>query len=178
MTLAKICILGEVAVGKTSLVRRFVDGTFSESYLTTVGVTISRKRLFLPAPSGNGDVEVQLIFWDLEGRQNFRMISPSYQRGAHGAIIVGDVTRQETIDAIPMHIDQFRRINPTSMVTVALNKSDLQRDAGRTPPADRMHPGEMVPVQSTSAKTGEGVEQMIANLGVRILIGMKNGSSR
>jgi small GTP-binding protein len=178
MILAKICVLGEVAVGKTSLVRRFVDRTFSETYLTTVGVTISRKRLFVPAPSEEGVVDVQLVFWDLEGGQNFRTISSAYRKGAHGAIIVGDVTRQETIEAIPGHIEQFLQTNPASVVAVALNKTDLLYSVARTPARGWTYGQETVSSQYTSAKTGEGVDELITDLGTRVLLGMKNGPSR
>jgi small GTP-binding protein len=178
MRLAKICILGEVAVGKTSLVRRFVDRTFSETYLTTVGVTISRKALSLAVVPGEEASEVQLVFWDLEGGQKFEAVSSSYQRGAHGAIVVGDLSRPVTMDAIARLIAQFKQINPVSPVAVALNKADLLLDLPETQPAPWTQSGEEVPAWRTSAKTGQGVDELIQSLGVQILRQMKNAPSR
>ncbi|MEO0836337.1 MAG: ADP-ribosylation factor-like protein, partial [Cyanobacteria bacterium J06642_3] len=87
----KICLLGDFNVGKTSLVRRFVEDTFSDRYLTTVGVKISRKSMTV---STEQDIhQVNLLVWDLEGNTKFKSITPSYLKGASGSIIVADLTR-------------------------------------------------------------------------------------
>jgi len=175
MTLAKVCILGEVSVGKTSLVRRFIDRTFSDTYLSTVGVNISRKLLRLPSASGLESVDLQLILWDLQGGQNFKYISSSYLRGAMGAIVVGDLTRDTTLDALEDHIEHFRGINPAGIVVVALNKSDLQRDSSEAMQSRWAHREGIIAALYTSAKTGEGVDKLFDTLGNHFLLGMKNG---
>ncbi len=111
----KICLIGDFAVGKTSLIRRFVEGQFSDQYLSTVGVKISRKSL----------EQVQLIIWDIEGSTKFKAIAPTYLQGATGAVIVGDVTQKETLEHIIDHIQSFLTVNPQGYIVTALNKSDL-----------------------------------------------------
>ncbi|MFN6951418.1 MAG: Rab family GTPase, partial [Albidovulum sp.] len=82
----KICLLGAFAVGKTSLVARFVRSTFSDKYLTTVGVKIDRKDLDLPG------TPVTLMLWDLAGEDEFNTVQMSYLRGSAGLLIVADGT--------------------------------------------------------------------------------------
>lgn len=88
----KICLLGGHAVGKTSLVARYVKSIFSDKYHTTIGVKIDRKTLLL------GERDVTLMIWDLAGEDEFREIEISYLRGASGYLIVVDGTRRSTLD--------------------------------------------------------------------------------
>ncbi|MEM7552974.1 MAG: Rab family GTPase [Cyanobacteria bacterium P01_A01_bin.84] len=121
----KICLVGDFGVGKTSLIRRFVDRQFSDKYLSTVGVKISRKSVEVSTTEFQTDKQVQLLIWDIEGSNKFKAISSSYFQGARGAIIVADVTRQETLENVQEHIQSFSRVNPQSNIIIALNKSDL-----------------------------------------------------
>lgn len=115
----KILLLGDFSVGKTSLIRRYVDGAFDDKYLSTIGVKISKKLLCI------NDEEYELIIWDIEGRTAIKKIPLNYYKGASGAIFVSDVNRSETIESIKLHIDIFLGVNPTSTYVVAYNKSDL-----------------------------------------------------
>ena len=116
--------------GEDQLVRRYVDRQFSDAYLSTVGVKISRKVVALPDAVAGGPAEIQLVLWDIEGLTNPRIATPSYLTGAHGAVVVGDVSRPATTDAVRNHIDLFLKINPKGLVVVALNKFDLLPDPG------------------------------------------------
>lgn len=124
-TSLKICIIGDFCVGKTSLIRRFVDKQFSDEYLSTVGMKMSRKSILLPEKNSVNAEEIQLLIWDIEGSNKFKAIAPTYFQGAKGAVIVGDVTRSETLNHLSEHIQSFLAVNPKSSVIVALNKSDL-----------------------------------------------------
>ncbi len=117
----KICLVGDFSVGKTSLIRQFVDKQFSDEYLSTVGVKMSRKIV----PVSQKAQDIQLIIWDIEGSNKFKGIATSYFQGAKGAVIVGDMTRQETLDHLGGHIQSFLSVNPNSYIVIALNKSDL-----------------------------------------------------
>jgi len=114
----KILLLGDFSVGKTSLVKRYVDGTFDDKYLTTIGVKISKKLLTLKG------VEYELLIWDIEGSTPSKKISLGYYKGASGAIFVADVTRKETIEGIEAHKEVFLSENPDAKFVIAYNKSD------------------------------------------------------
>lgn len=117
-------MVGDFGVGKTSLIRRFVEGVFSDSYLSTVGVKITRNTVNL-ADSKRGKVDIQLLIWDLEGHTKFKAIAPSYLQGSKGALIVADVTRPETIERLIEHVQLFLSVNPQGIIVIALNKTDL-----------------------------------------------------
>lgn len=115
----KILLLGDFSVGKTSLVRRYVDSAFDDKYLTTIGVTISKKLCTI------GDVECEFIIWDIEGSTPSKKISLGYYRGASGAIFVADGTRRETISNLKEHKEVFLSENPDAVYLTAYNKSDI-----------------------------------------------------
>ncbi len=154
----KICLVGDFGVGKTSLIRRFVDRQFSDKYLSTVGVKISRKKIDL-----SEEKSVQLLIWDLEGHTKFKAIAPSYLQGASGAIIVADVTRQETIDNMLERLELFLSVNPKGIAIFALNKADLidpEKVAKLLENLQENQPDRVIATYSTSAKTGENVDEM------------------
>jgi len=115
----KILLLGDFAVGKTSLIRRYIDNTFDDKYLTTIGVKISKKSLQV-----HGE-ELELLIWDIEGATKFKQIPNTYYQGASGAIIVCDVSREETIAGLQSHIETFVKINPAASYVIAYNKADI-----------------------------------------------------
>lgn len=155
----KLCIIGDFGVGKTSLIRRYVDRQFSDQYLSTVGVKISRKQIDHPP--------LQLLIWDIEGSTKFKAIAPTYLQGAKGAIIVADVSRSETIDHLPHHIDSFLTVEPRSFVAVALNKADLlkaEQVSELIQSVQRLNQSQVIVIQATSAKTGESVDRVFESL--------------
>jgi len=154
----KICLLGDFAVGKTSLVRWYVDRQFSDQYLSTIGVKISRKLLDYSTPEIH-DRSVQMVIWDIEGSTEFKGIPSSYIQGAHGAIVVGDLTRGDTLKHVEAHLAQFLEANPSGVVVTAFNKSDL---VTVQPPSRDFTSGNkrILAAVQTSAKTGDGVDQL------------------
>jgi small GTP-binding protein len=162
----KICLIGDFGVGKTSLIRRFVDRQFSDQYLSTVGVKISRKAIeLLDLPQTTQDL--QLLIWDIEGNTKFKAIAPTYLQGAKGAIIVADVTREETLEHLTRHVQQFLTVNPKGAIVLALNKSDLI-EADTLARLLQLHPFSEQPsilaTYSTSAKTGAQVDEIFQRL--------------
>ena len=148
----KVCMLGGTAVGKTSLVSRFVHSIFSDKYLTTIGVKIDKKSIRA------GDQDVDLILWDLYGEDEFQKMRTSYLRGAAGYLLVIDGTRRDTVDvALNLRDSAERAIGRVPFVLV-VNKADLaarwEVDDGTL--SDLVKRGWSV--FRTSAKTGEGVE--------------------
>jgi small GTP-binding protein len=164
----KICLIGDFNVGKTSLVRRFVEGQFTDVYKSTVGVKISRKLMNV---SHSPDRKVQLLIWDIEGQTKFKAIAPDYLRGAQGAVIVADLNRLSTMDSIPEHLNLFSSINPRGLSIVGLNKSDLISEERLTQISkayqfDRHV--QTIATHITSAKQGQCVEIIFQELVDRI----------
>lgn len=119
LTQKKVCMLGSFAVGKTSLVKRYVEGRFDDRYLSTIGVKISRRSVkFEESP-------VNLIIWDLAGGDEFLRSNAGYLRGAAGGLLVCDLTRPQTLHAVEDYANQLRTINPDASIVVLGNKADL-----------------------------------------------------
>lgn len=156
----KICLLGDFAVGKTSLVRRFVEGRFDETYLSTVGVNISRK------PVERADYTLNFLLWDLSGGDDHSSRISGYLRGAAGAIIVCDVTRDTTRFALTRYANHFLKLNPKSPFVMAINKADLleQRQITHQQLDDISENLGQAPFLYTSAKDGANVEASFALL--------------
>jgi len=164
----KICLLGDYAVGKTSLVRRFVYNLFDDKYLSTIGVKVSRKIIVLP---GKDDlIELTLMVWDLAGSEEYDTMRASYLRGAAGAIIVCDLTRPATLDSVPLYAAELHRVNPNARLVIAANKADLHDQHQIT--------AEQIAAQTaalhvahylTSAKTGANVEAVFRHLGQHLV---------
>lgn len=167
----KICLIGDYGVGKTSLIRRFVERQFSDQYLSTVGVKISRKTV--PLPHDKADGEMRLLIWDLEGRQKFKAISPQYLRGASGAIVVADTTRAETLASLVGHIRMFLTVNPTGAIAIAYNKIDLADESQTAACLKQIHvDGSECPIPTylSSAKTGRSVDTIFSELCERLCV--------
>lgn len=148
----KVCMVGFFATGKTSLVRQFVHAKFSDRYLSTVGVKVDRKEV---AVDGN---PVNLLLWDLEGRDGVQDLQTSYLRGASGIIYVVDGTRRDTFARVHELRDTVRGAVGETPSVVALNKADLT-DQWALTDGDRDGLAALPwHVFTTSAKTGDGVE--------------------
>ena len=158
----KICILGPTGVGKTSLIKQYVEGIFSEKYLTSIGVKIDKKIVdstFTP---------VQLMLWDLEGIDKYCGFNPRYLRGAAAYIIVMDRTRSSSfVEAVEIFKEAQKHTEVPAILVV--NKSDLV-------PAIGWEKNDMATVSGvfkghfeTSAKTGSQVEDMFTFLAKTIM---------
>lgn len=154
----KVCMLGAYAVGKTSLVRRFVKDVFSEGYQTTVGVKITKKELVLDG------TELSLLLWDLHGDDEYQTVRDTYLRGAAGALLVADGTRPATLERALALRDRLRELVGRVPAPVLLNKLDLEDEWELDD--ERLSALGLDPrtVLRTSARTGAGVEQAFTRL--------------
>ena len=158
----KICLLGDFAVGKTSLVKRFVYNKFETDYQATIGVHISRNEVVLKR---GGTKKVGLVLWDLAGGETFTYMEESYYRGSAGAMIVADSMRPDTISMLNTYATTFTRINPKASVVFVFNKVDMMPDVTEVKRlADVMSAQWGAPHFFTSALTGEKVEHAFRKL--------------
>ena len=156
----KVCLVGDFSVGKSSLVARYVNHTFSDKYLTTVGVSIKTKIVNVTETRS-----VKLIIWDIAGEQALSSATERYLKGANGLLMVADGLRQPTIDASHKLFDEARKLLGNVPYVSVINKADLPGFADAYPhdPAEsenRIIDGHIY----TSAKTGLNVEFAFASL--------------
>ena len=159
----KICMLGTLAVGKTSLVRRFIEGIYSEGYQTSIGVKVDKKSV------REAGQEVKLVLWDIFGEDRFQKVQASYWRGMFGYLLVADGTRGNTLDeALALN----QRVTDTGLKVPAIllvNKADLadQWEIGDDRLAQLTQSG--WEIMRTSAKTGENVDAAFSRLTLKML---------
>jgi len=121
----KVCIVGEFSVGKTSLIRRYVLGLFSEDYKATLGVNCyNHAGQFLHPVTGETQA-MNMVLWDIEGGQQKSSMLNTYLIGAAGALLIADLTRPETIDALDHYYSLLESVIPGRPKVLALNKFDL-----------------------------------------------------
>ncbi len=154
----KICMIGTFAVGKTSLVRRFVESIYSSKYHTTVGVKVDKKIVRV------GDEETTLLIWDIEGAESEHELRKSYLRGASGYLLVADGTRQDTLyKALTLQTRAEEAVGKAPFLLL-LNKSDLADQWQITSRDLAALEQKQWNVINTSAKTGHGVEEAFLTL--------------
>lgn len=158
----KVCVIGGFSVGKTSLVKRYVESIFSETYLTTVGVKIDKKSLELAGRT------VSLILWDIAGEDDMSSLRMSYLRGAAGYILVADGTRPSTLEvALSLRRRVESDYGPLPFALL-VNKNDLTDQwAVSEGELDQLRQDGWW-AQSSSARTGEGVEDAFKDLATRL----------
>lgn len=159
----KIALLGAAGVGKTSMVRRFVESLFDEKYLTTIGVKVDKK------PVTVGDTAVTLMIWDIAGAEEHFSVPSSYVKGAAGFLLVVDGTRPDTVEAAERIVHDMDRDLGALPFVLVVNKHDLV-EAWRVEPSHLDALGSRsLAVLNSSAKTGEGVEDAFSRLAVAIV---------
>jgi len=159
----KICMLGSFAVGKTSLVRRFVEGFYSDVYQTTVGVKIDKKNIQM-----NGG-EVSLILWDIYGEDDYQKMRWSYLRGASGYLLVADGTRKATLEKARQLEERAREEAGAIPFVFVINKCDLLQDWEVDDSFEAQMRAQNWSLLRSSAKTGEGVEEAFSLLAQKML---------
>jgi small GTP-binding protein len=159
----KLVALGDGAVGKTSCIKRYTEGSFSERYIMTIGTTFALKTVEAEMPDSD-PITARVVLWDLAGQPTYNELRRRYMAGASMAIIVYDVTRPQTFLDVGEWFTKLITVCPNAVVAVVANKIDR---------SDRLVPpeaGEMIKKwldvehYETSAKTGENVDDLFENL--------------
>ncbi|KAH3764124.1 rab family protein [Pelomyxa schiedti] len=170
---AKIVLIGSSGVGKTSVSGRFVNQTFSTEYLATIGASFLSKSITV------GDMQVKLQVWDTAGQEKFRSMTPMYYRGAQAAVIVFDVSDSTTFnDVNDWFTDIKTHVNGEIAIAVVGNKIDAPRrvvtaEQGQMFVASLQY-ATKIPYFETSAKTGEGIDQLFESLARTLAVKLKN----
>ena len=169
---AKVCLVGEAAVGKTSMVRRFVLDEFEDRYVTTLGAKVSKKEMDIDLGDQGRSVHLDMTVWDIMGEKGFReLLKDAYFQGARGILAVADLTRYSTLSGLDDWVTSVFRVVGEIPVVYAVNKLDLKDEVmilfGEKEVAAHAEAFD-APWLYTSAKTGENVEAAFRRLGERI----------
>jgi len=161
----KVCLLGVSAVGKTSLVRRFVHSIFSEKYHSTLGVKVDTKKLQI------NDQDIELLIWDIHGDEDYKPIHLNYLKGSAGFLLVADGTRADTLSKVLALKERVMDSVGELPFVILLNKADLT-DSWELNDAELqvLKDSDYWFIRS-SAKTGQGVEDAFQHLAGQVLNG-------
>lgn len=155
----KMCMLGAFSVGKTALVQQYVHSIFSDKYLSSVGVKISKKALAVDG------TDVTLVLWDMEGKDLYTEGNISYLRGAMGYFLVVDGKRRETLQvALELRGLAISIVGPQTPHYLLLNKADLEPEWEITSSDLDELGAQGIPFLKTSAKSGQGIEDAFTGL--------------
>jgi len=168
---AKVCLVGDAGVGKTSLIRRFILNQFDDKYIKTIGTKVSKKSLCLYDGFRERETEVVMTLWDIMGQEGFReLLKDAYFCGANGIMAVCDVTNEETMNRLDGWLDRTYKIAGDVPVAILINKADLgDKEKIEERKIAQFGRAYESPFFFTSAKTGEGVEKAFADISSRIL---------
>lgn len=159
----KVCLLGDFAVGKTSLVRRFVYNTFDYKHISSIGVKVSRKTMLVSQT--NHLTSLTMMLWDLAGSERFDQVKSSYIRGTAGVILVCDLTRADTLANLQIYFEDLQQSSPEAKVIVAANKADLMSQQKISPAnVAEIAAGFNAPYYLTSARSNQGIEALFRHL--------------
>ena len=162
--LLKVVVVGDGAVGKTTLIRRYCEGKFHASRVATIGVDFYTQQVQLPSSTSVGAYgAVKLSIWDMAGQDQFEIVRTGFYRGSRAAALVYDVTSMASLGNLKRWRDEVLRARPGQPFLVVGNKVDLERtislELGRRAAAYFE-----APYVETSALTGEGVADLFETL--------------
>lgn len=152
--LVKLLLLGDSAVGKSSLLMRFTDDKFEKNFVITIGVDFRMKTI------KRGEKSLRIQVWDTAGQERFRTITPAYYRSAMGVVMCYDITDENTFNNIEYWLTNLEQHGNADVQKILIgNKSDLEEQ--RKVPKERafeLAAKHKMQFYETSAMTGDGVE--------------------
>jgi Ras-related protein Rab-1A len=161
--LFKLLIIGDSGVGKSCLLLRFVDNSYTDSYISTIGVDFKIRNLDLDSK------KIKLQIWDTAGQERFRTITSSYYRGAHGIVIVYDITDQESFNNVRNWLQEIDKLASDNVNKLLVgNKSDLPNRQVDAATARDFAASLNIPFIETSAKTAANVDQAFLKMATDI----------
>ena len=169
----KVCLVGEAAVGKTSLIRRFVQDEFDDRYITTLGAKVSKKEMAFDVADRDVKIQMDMTIWDIMGEKGFRdLLKEAFFHGAKGVLAVCDLTRYSTLKELDDWVQSVFNVVGEIPVVYAVNKIDLKDEVmilyGDKEIEQAARAFE-APFFYASAKTGDNVEFVFRRLGTMTL---------
>jgi len=166
---AKVCLVGDIGVGKTSLIKRYVLDTFDDRYIATIGTKVTKKTL--PVMWRHAPAALDLVIWDIMGEKGFRqLLKESYFEGTHGVLAVCDLTRRDTLADLYQWIDLVKANAGVVPFVFLGNKADLRAKVFvQEPELAAVAEEQRAPWFLTSAKTGLNVERAFAGLAEQVV---------
>jgi len=169
----KVCLVGEAAVGKTSLIRRFVQDEFDDRYITTLGAKVSKKEMAFDVQDRDVKIQMDMTIWDIMGEKGFRdLLKEAFFHGAKGVLAVCDLTRYSTLKELDDWVQSVFNVVGEIPVVYAVNKIDLKDEVmilyGDKEIEQAARAFE-APFFYASAKTGDNVEFVFRRLGTMTL---------
>ncbi|MCK5039300.1 MAG: GTP-binding protein [Thermoplasmata archaeon] len=165
----KVLMLGDGAVGKTSLIHKYVMDKFDDKYITTIGTKITKKVLELE--HGEDRVDLTLMIWDILGQKGYTSIQTTSYKGGEGALMICDLTRKETLAGLEEYwIPEVQKVKADIPFIFVGNKADLvdQRQITNED-MEALASKYNTTYFLSSAKTGENVESMFIALGESVI---------
>jgi len=171
--LLKILVIGDSGVGKSCMLLRFADNSFTDSYISTIGVDFKIRTITLDGK------KIKLQIWDTAGQERFKTITTSYYRGAHGLIIVYDITSMDSFNSIKKWlVDVERFASPSVLKLIVGNKSDLaSRRAVDYKVAKKFADDLNIPLIEASAKDSVNIEDSFIQLATNIKKTVSNNTT-
>ena len=160
----KICILGDFAVGKTSLTARYVKNIFSEKYLSTVGVRVDSKEISI-----NEQTTIKLLIWDIAGKDEFTTLDENYLKGSAGYLLIADGTRKTSVNSAFKLQKRMRTKYSDIPFCMLMNKNDLKSKWECTDFDINEIKNKNWTFLETSAKTGENVNEAFRQLAAKLV---------
>lgn len=157
--------MGDYAVGKTCIIRRYVSDTFIEDYKASIGVDITSQEL-----SFDKD-DVQLQIWDMSGQTDFKLVRSQFMSGTDMGIIVFDLTRPSSLQNVSRWINEIHAMVPKLPLVMVGNKADLvnERQISKELAEEKMKEHNMLFYVETSAKSGENIIQLFNDIAQQLL---------
>eukprot|EP00301_Raphidiophrys_heterophryoidea_P023594 c7422_g1_i2.p1 GENE.c7422_g1_i2~~c7422_g1_i2.p1 ORF type:complete len:203 (-),score=70.20 c7422_g1_i2:295-903(-) len=166
-----LVLIGDSSVGKSCLLLRFADDTYTENYISTIGVDFKIRTIDLDSKT------IKLQIWDTAGQERFRTISNTYYRGAHGIVIVYDITNFESFQNVQRWLQEIEKYAKDNVNKILLgNKCDLaQTRAVKDTEGRAFAQARDIPFFETSAKNGFNVDQAFTAIASQIRTRMEKG---
>jgi len=170
--LIKTVLIGDAAVGKSSLLLKYIDNSFEDTYVCTIGVDFKIKSLYIE------NKRIKLQIWDTAGQERFKPITKCYFRGSHGCVVLFDITNRQSFLNVRSWITDYRdnnTVDSAENIVIIGNKADKEESRSVSVEEARLLAETLgVSYTETSARSGEGVSEAFEAIVKVVMSNMKH----